>query len=365
MIEEFEKKLKILEERFTPLRGFFDLKETEKKLNDLKQKSLSEDFWINAQEAQKINKEIAFLEKEIADYKNIEKDIIEVKEILKLVASSGDSENEFKKDLERLLNTIEKNLADLELKKLLGGKFDKNNAILTIQAGQGGLDAQEWSSRLLKMYTLYAQKRGWKVSLIDESFGPMGHHKEVSVEIIGPYAYGYLKKESGVHRLVRISPFSPNGLRHTSFALVEVIPDFGDLPPLEIKPEDLKIDTFKASGPGGQYVNKTESAVRITHLPTGISVSCRSERHQAANKERALHILQSKLYNLIEIQREKTVDALKVKVKPKWGNQIRSYVFNPYQLIKDHRTGYEEKNIELVLEEGDLNGFIDAQLRAL
>lgn len=339
------------------------MEKIENKIKELKQRALSEDFWINPDEAQKINKEIAFLEKETADYKNIEKEILSVKEILKLIASEGDGGKEFEKDLKKLLDDIEKNLADLECKKLLGEKFDKNNAIITIQAGQGGLDAQEWVGKLLKMYAAYCQTRGWKVKLIDESFGPMGHLKEVTAEISGDYVYGYLKKESGVHRLVRISPFSPNDLRHTSFALVEIIPDFGDLPPLEIKSEDLRVDTFKASGPGGQYVNKTESAVRVTHLPTGISVSCKSERHQAANKERALHILQSKLYNLMERGREKTLDALKVKVKPKWGSQIRSYIFNPYQLIKDHRTGYEEKNIGKVLDNGDLNGFIDAQLR--
>jgi peptide chain release factor 2 len=338
------------------------LNKLENKLTDLKQKSLSEDFWFDPNQAKKINKEIVTIEKEIKDYKDIEKKILEAKEIINFIKSEGQKAHDFSNDLKQILLEIEKALSDLEFKKLLGGKFDKNNAILSIQAGQGGIDAQEWTGRLLKMYTAYCQKRGWTVNLIDESFGPMGHLKEVSVEIIGEYAFGYLKKESGVHRLVRISPFSPNDLRHTSFALVEVIPDLGDLPPLDIKPEDLKIDTFKASGPGGQYVNKTESAVRITHLPTGITVSCKSERHQAANKEKALHILHSKLYNLMESQKQNTLDALKVKVRPEWGNQIRSYIFNPYQLIKDHRTGYEAKNIEYVLE-GGLDGFIDAELK--
>lgn len=342
--------------------AFFDLQKLNEQLKYLKQKSLSEDFWVDAQSAQKINKEIAFLEKEIADYNQIEKKISEAKEILKFIKDENLNPKDFENDLSKVLDEIEKALIDLEFKKLLGGRFDKNNAILTIQAGQGGIDAQEWTEKLLKMYSLYAQKRDWKVNLLDESFGPMGHLKEVSVEIIGDYAYGYLKKEAGVHRLVRISPFSPNNLRHTSFALVEVIPDLGAEPPLDIKPEDLKIDTFKASGPGGQYVNKTESAVRITHLPTGITVSCKSQRHQAANKEKALHILQSKLYNLMEAQKAKTLEALKVKAKPQWGNQIRSYVFNPYQLIKDHRTGYEVKNIAPVLE-GELDGFIDAELK--
>jgi len=340
------------------------LNKLENKLADLKQKSLSEDFWFDPNQAKKINKEIATIEKEIKDYKDIEKKILEAKEIINFIKSEGQKAHDFSNDLKQILLEIEKALSDLEFKKLLGGKFDKNNAILSIQAGQGGIDAQEWTGRLLKMYTAYCQKRRWTVNLIDESFGPMGHLKEVSVEIIGEYAFGYLKKESGVHRLVRISPFSPNDLRHTSFALVEVIPDLGDLPPLDIKPEDLKIDTFKASGPGGQYVNKTESAVRITHLPTGITVSCKSERHQAANKEKALHILHSKLYNLMESQKQNTLDALKVKVRPEWGNQIRSYIFNPYQLIKDHRTGYEAKNIDYVLEGGlGLDGFIDAELK--
>lgn len=239
------------------------------------------------------------------------------------------------------------------------------NALLAIYAGAGGRDAQDWASILLRMYERYAQSQNWKVKILDRHFSEEGGIKSALLEIKGKYAYGYLKKETGVHRLVRVSPFSAKNLRHTSFAMVEVLPelDIESEKKVKIKPEDLKIEIFKSSGPGGQYVNKRETAVRIRHLPTGIVVSCQSERTQGANKEKALKILKSKMLKLEEEKQKKELDKLRggKKISIEWGNQIRSYIMHPYKLVKDHRTGYEEPDIEKVLD-GKLESFIEEEI---
>ena len=257
-----------------------------------------------------------------------------------------------------------------EVQIFLNQKYDKKNALLSISSGAGGNDAEDWAALLLRMYQRYAQKKGFRVNLLSESLGQPGPEgrtgiKQVMVEIKGKYAYGVLKKESGVHRLVRISPFSSKKLRHTSFALVEVLPEFSkiDEESIKIKPENLKFETFRSSGPGGQNVNRRETAVRVTYLPLNLSVSSQSQRSQFQNRESTLRILYAKLFKLLETKKEKEISSLKGKyVSPEWGHQIRSYVLYPYKLVKDKRTKVETNRINDVLD-GDLDKFIDAEIK--
>jgi len=324
----------------------------------LQREAQKPDFWQDYQKAAKVNQEIAYLEEKISKIEELEEELKKLKE-------SGVSEvNNEVKELERKIKSE-------ELETFLSGKYDKGNAILQIFSGAGGQDAQDWATLLLRMYERYCLKKGWKTSILQQSFGDAGGPegrigtKSATLEIKGNLAFGFLKKETGVHRLVRISPFSAKKLRHTSFALVEVLPDISEKE-LEIKinPSDFKIETYKSSGPGGQYVNKTESAVRIIHLPTGINVSCQSERSQAQNKEKAMKILYAKLFQLEEEKTKKELKEIKgERVSASWGNQIRSYVLHPYQMVKDLRTDVETSKTESVLD-GDLNQFIEAEIKA-
>ena len=267
-------------------------------------------------------------------------------------------------ETEKELGKLEKKIKNLEILFRFTGRYDKNDAVLNIHSGAGGVDAQDWARTLLKMYQKFADRRGWTWKVLDESRGEQEGIKNASLEISGNYAYGYLKKESGVHRLVRISPFSAKGLRHTSFALVEVLPEMEGLAAREIKidEKDLRIETFKSSGPGGQHMQKTESAIRITHIPTKVTVSVQSERSQSQNRQKAMRILESKLIQKMEEFKIKELSALKPELASgiEWGNQIRSYVMNPYKMIKDHRTGVETIDIERVFE-GELDPFIEAE----
>lgn len=306
-------------------------------------------FWQEKNKAIEISREFNQLKKEVTEFNQLEEEIKKI-----------DTDEKFEK--------LKKKLKEKEIEVFLSAKYDRENAILTILAGAGGQDAQDWAGILLRMYERYCQRKGFGFQILDQSFGegvgPEGRIgiKSAVLEIKGNFAYGLLKKEAGVHRLVRISPFSAKNLRHTSFCLVEVLPQIPK-PEIKIRPEDLKIEFFRASGAGGQYVNKRETAVRITHLPTGISVSCQAERSQAQNKNKAMEILQSKLHQELEEKHRKEISEIKgKKISVSWGNQIRSYVFHPYKLIKDLRTGVETTQVEEVLD-GKLDQFIEAEIK--
>jgi len=338
------------------LRTVFDLAKKKEKFRQLKTEVQKPDFWKDTEKAVKISQEIAQLEQEITEFSDLEKELTELKE--------GSNEEK--------LQILEVKIKRKEIQIFLSDRYDKGNAILQIFAGAGGQDAQDWATILLRMYERYAVTKGFKTQILHQSFGEGGGPegrigtKSVSLEIQGSFAYGFLKKETGVHRLVRLSPFSPKSLRHTSFVLVEVLPELEKDTEEEIKirPEDLKLDVFRASGPGGQNVNKRETAVRITHLPTGIQVACQSERLQGVNREKAMKVLMAKLYQLKESERKKELKGIKGKqVSASWGNQIRSYVLHPYKMVKDLRTGLETSNVEAVLD-GNLEEFIEEQVFA-
>jgi peptide chain release factor 2 len=322
----------------------------------LEKESLKPDFWNDNENASKVQQEISSIKEEITSVEKIEKDL---------------QDFEILQD-EKLLEVIEKEIDKQEFKTFLSGKYDKNNAILEIFSGAGGQDAQDWATMLLRMYEKYCASKGFKAIILHQTFGDAGGPegrigtKSVTMEIIGNYAYGFLKKESGVHRLVRQSPFNAQKLRQTSFALVNVMPEINpvrDFISNGVKPDDLRIDTFKSSGPGGQYVNKTESAVRITHIPTGIVAASQSERLQGKNKEHAMKILLAKLHQLKEDQHAKELKEIKGdQISASWGNQIRSYVLHPYKMVKDLRTQYETSDTESVLN-GNLEKFIEAELK--
>ena len=290
----------------------------------------------------------------------LEKSLSEIDTVIELLELEEDSSLE--KDLENRLNEVEQKLEDFKIDTLLNGKYDSYNAIMTLHSGAGGTEAQDWTQMLFRMYTLYADKKGYDVTVLDELAGDEAGIKSITFLVSGENAYGYLKCEKGVHRLVRISPFDAGARRHTSFASVEVMPEIEDAPEIEIKPEDLKVDTYRSSGAGGQHINKTESAIRITHIPTGIVVSCQTERSQIQNRETAMKMLYSKLVEKQEAEEMEKLSSIKGEIKKiEWGSQIRSYVFCPYTLVKDHRTGYETSNIEDVMN-GNIQPFINDYL---
>lgn len=303
-------------------------------------------------------KKLADLRDEITTWRSLEKKINDALELAELEDISLLAE------LESETTAIQAELRKLELSTLLGGKYDRGNALLTINTGEGGTDAQDWAAMLERMYLRWAERRGFSTEILDSTEGEEAGIKTVSIAVNGAYAYGYLRAEKGVHRLVRLSPFDSAHRRHTSFAQVEVLPEAAAEDPLVvINPDDLKIDIYKSSGAGGQNVQKNSTAIRITHIPTGITVSCQNERSQMQNRENAMRVLRSRLLDLAQQAQEKQIADLRgVYQKAEWGSQIRSYVLHPYQMVKDHRTEYEVGNSQSVLD-GDLDGFIEAYLR--
>lgn len=318
-------------------------------------------FWDDQNQAKKIIAEVNDLKSWLLPYNSLKARLEDVKTLFPEAVESSDAQ--FIKELSSELTLIEKQVEDLEIRKMLSHELDKNNCFLSINAGAGGTEACDWAQMLLRMYQRWATKRGWKVDVVDVVDGEVAGIRNVTLQITGEYAYGYSKAEKGVHRLVRISPFDSNARRHTSFAAVDVSPEISDDIVVEIRQEDLRIDTYRASGAGGQHVNKTDSAVRITHLPTGIIVSSQQQRSQPQNKEACLKMLRSKLYEKELEEREKKIASIGGEKKEiGWGSQIRSYVFQPYTLVKDNRTKVEIGNVDAVMD-GEIDDFINAYLK--
>ena len=341
--------------------NLFDIAKKEIELKELEKKTLEEDFWSDSSNSTKVLSQIKKLKGKCTEYRNIENELNNLEELTELVNLEPDEE--VAKDIIKNTKKMQKQLEKLEISTLLSGKYDSNNAIVTIHPGAGGTESQDWAEMLYRMYTRWATKNDYEVRELDYLEGEEAGIKSVTFEIIGENAYGYMKSEMGVHRLVRISPFDSGGRRHTSFASVEVLPEITEDIEVEINPDDLRIDTYRASGAGGQHINKTSSAVRITHIPTNIVVACQSERSQIQNRETAMKMLKSKLFDLKEKEQKERIEDLKgVQQDIAWGSQIRSYVFCPYTMVKDHRTNYEVGNAEAVMD-GDLDGFMESYLK--
>lgn len=320
--------------------NLFDIDKTEAELKELENQTIQEGFWNDSKTSSKVLTRIKQLKSKCTSFRKIETEIQNMQELTELVELEPDED--VAKDILKNTKKIEKELEKLELETLLSGKYDENNAIVTIHPGAGGTESQDWAEMLYRMYTRWANKNNYEVRELDYLEGEEAGLKSVTFEVIGQNAYGYLKCEKGVHRLVRISPFDAGGRRHTSFASIEVLPEITDDIEIEINPDDLRIDTYRASGAGGQHINKTSSAVRITHIPTNTVVACQSERSQIQNRETAMKMLKSKLLDLKEQEQKEKIEDLKGEQKDiAWGSQIRSYVFCPYTMVKDHRTNYE------------------------
>ncbi len=321
-----------------------------------------EGFWDDPLQAQKVNQRISRLTQVIERWQKLE-GLYEDAEVL-LELGEEEEDQSLESEAAAVLDQLENEVADFELEQLLSGPYDGNSALLTIHPGAGGTESQDWAQMLLRMYSRWSEDSGYTVQILDLLPGDEAGIKSVTLLIGGDNAYGYLKTERGVHRLVRISPFDSSGRRHTSFASVEVLPELEADDQIQIAPDELKIDTYRAGGAGGQHVNKTESAVRITHLPTGIVVQCQNERSQHSNREAAMKILQAKLFQHKQEQEQEKMDAMRGEQgEIAWGNQIRSYVFCPYTMVKDHRTGHEVGNVQAVMD-GELTPFIRAYLRS-
>ena len=331
-------------------------------IDELEMKSSAPGFWDDPETSQKIVQKTGKLKNTVELYDKS----VALYDDLTVLIEMGDEEEDLSliPEIESSIEELENSLAAQRLQTLLTGEYDKNNAILTFHAGAGGTEAMDWVSMLVRMYTRWTERHGFKVQMLDFLDGDEAGLKSATISIEGDNAYGYLKSESGVHRLVRVSPFDASGRRHTSFASLEVMPEITDDADIEVREEDVKMDVFRSSGAGGQHINKTSSAVRLTHLPTGIVVACQNERSQFQNREKAMKMLKSKLLEIKEREHlEKIEDIKGVQKDIAWGSQIRSYVFMPYTLAKDHRTGFESGNINAVMD-GDLDGFINAYLKA-
>lgn len=339
----------------------FDIPNLEKRLKELEEQTTKQEFWEDTENTTKVLSEIKKIKGKYNKYKELKKELNNLLELSELVQQEYDEE--IANDIIKNTKKEQRNLDKLELETLLSGKYDANNAIVTIHPGAGGTESQDWAEMLYRMYTRWATKNEYEVKELDYLEGEEAGIKSVTFEIIGQNAYGYMKSEKGVHRLVRISPFDSGGRRHTSFASVEVLPEITEDIEININPDDLRIDTYRASGAGGQHINKTSSAVRITHIPTNIVVACQSERSQIQNRETAMKMLKSKLFDLKEQEHKEKIEDLKGEQRDiAWGSQIRSYVFCPYTMVKDHRTNYEVGNVQGVMD-GDLDDFMESFLK--
>lgn len=352
--------LTALSEQVTDLAQVLNLAAKKEQVAILQGLQQSPDFWQDQAQAVKVGRELEKLQKEIAPFESLEQDILNVQELSELALNDDE---ELVRELGEKTEQLTNRFKDLEFYSLLSGPYDEADVILSIHAGTGGVDAQDFAQMLERMYLRFCEGHDFKAEVMERTLGNEAGIKSVLLKISGTYAYGYFKSEHGAHRLVRISPFDGESLRQTSFALVEAIPELGDDVAIDIKDEDLKIDLFRSSGPGGQSVNKTESAVRITHLPTGLVVACQSERSQHQNKANALGVLKARLHQRALQERAGELQEIKGGVTTaSWGRQVRSYVLQPYQMVKDHRTEYETSDVNGVLD-GDLQPFMEAYLR--
>ena len=352
-----DNRLSVLKEEYEKLKHFAKIEEKKKRLATLEKLRNDPEIWKDQNRAREINIEYKMLFDDITEYEKMDEHLqylIELEEM-------KDEDEELAKEYEKEIETFLKKLKGLEVKVVLNRPEDKKNAILTIHPGAGGTESQDWAQMLMRMYLRWIERKGYKHKILNLQIGDEAGIKDVTILVEGPYAYGYLKAERGIHRLVRISPFDASRRRHTSFASVFVYPEAEDVE-IDIREDELKIDTFRSSGPGGQHMQKNETAVRITHIPTGIVVTCQSERSQFQNKQTALKILKSRLYELkLQEEKEKKGDIEKEKRDIGWGHQIRSYVMHPYKMVKDHRTGYETGNVDAVMD-GDIDPFIESFL---
>ena len=350
-------RLDILRKKIDEAVRLLKLEDLSSKMIQLEGQMNEGDFWADQKNAQAVSQEYQSIKEEVEKWQSIKKQSDDLLEL----AQSGDVSLE--KEIDSQVEELEKKFAEYELFLLLNAPYDQTNAIVSMHAGSGGTEAQDWTEMLLRMISRFCEKQKWRIEILDESRGQETGYKSITFRVAGRYAFGYLKSEHGVHRLVRISPFDAEKMRHTSFALIEVLPELDDKVEVNIDPKDLRIDTFMSGGKGGQSVNTTYSAVRIVHIPTGISVSCQNERSQTQNKETAMKILKAKLYRIEEEKRAKEHQELRGEYKSaEWGNQIRSYVLHPYHLVKDHRTDFESTDPESVLE-GELLPLSQAYLK--
>ena len=359
--EELNQRLMQSEEPINNLKEALDIDNVKVQIAELEKQSAAPDFWDDMENSQKTMQKIGSLKAKVASYENLKNDFDDAQVMIEL--ANEEEDESLVEDCTKSVDDIEKRVEKLTLSTLLSGEFDDNNAILTFHAGAGGTEAQDWAEMLFRMYNRWGERNGYKVSTLDYLEGDVAGIKSATIRVEGENAYGYLHGEMGIHRLVRVSPFDSSGRRHTSFASLEVMPEIDNDVNVEIREEDIKMDVYRASGAGGQKVNKTSSAVRLTHIPTGIVVSCQVERSQLQNREMAMLMLKSKLVEIKERENLEKIDDIKGDQKEiAWGSQIRSYVFMPYTMVKDHRTGFEMGNINAVMD-GDLDGFINAYLK--
>ena len=363
LIDELSRRLNEYRPKLSELHKALNIESAKEEIEQLHNKAAEPGFWDDMEKSQKILQRTKSLENAVENDRKLFSQADDIETMIEMYTE--DDDEELLTEIESELDEFSSKIDQLMLSTLLTGEYDHSNAILNFHAGAGGTEAQDWTEMLLRMYTRWGEAHGYKVSVLDVLDGTDAGIKSASVIIEGENAYGYLKSEAGVHRLVRISPFDAAGARHTSFSAVEVMPEINDDMSVEIRPEDIKMDVFRSSGAGGQHINKTSSAVRLTHIPTGIVTSCQTQRSQVQNRDYAMKMLIAKLVEIKEREHLAKIEDIKgVQKEIAWGSQIRSYVFMPYTLVKDHRTGYENGNVQAVMD-GELDGFINAYLKAL
>ncbi|MFW7431469.1 peptide chain release factor 2 [Vagococcus carniphilus] len=360
-LSELKNELDDVISKIENFRGSLDLEDLEEQIAESESKMSNPNFWDDSTQAQAVIDQSNQLKAQYEQFNELVNDSEELTLLYEMV--SEEEESDMKEELEENFLIFKKKIEEYELAQLLSEEYDQNNAIIELHPGAGGTESQDWGSMLLRMYTRWAESKGYQIETLDYQSGDEAGIKSVTLLVKGFNAFGYLKSERGVHRLVRISPFDSNSRRHTSFCSVDVMPELSDDISIDIKSDDLKVDTYRASGAGGQHINKTDSAVRITHLPTGVVVSSQAQRSQIKNREQAMSMLKAKLYQMEEEKKEQEAAAIRGEQKEiGWGSQIRSYVFHPYSMVKDHRTNFEVGNTQSVMD-GEIDGFIDAYLR--